>query len=84
MTVKNNIIIFGAGYYGKNAYWKLKEQYNFICFVDNNPDIQGTFFEGIPIISRDELGKISMDDKDIIICTRSYYQIVSLLFYIGI
>ncbi len=84
MTVKNNIIIFGAGYYGKNVYWKLKEQYNFICFVDNNPDIQGTFFEGIPIISRDELGKISMDDKDIIICTRSYYQIVSLLFDMGI
>lgn len=82
--MKDKIIIFGVGYYGKNAYWKLKDYYNIICFADNNPDVQGNTYEGIPIISGERIKKLHMDDKDIVICTQAYYQIVSQIFDMGI
>lgn len=82
--MKSNIVIFGIGHYGKNAYWKLKNEYHIISFADNNPDVQGTFYEGIPIISGEKLKNLDMSDTDIVICTRSYYQIGSQIFDMGI
>lgn len=82
--MKSNIIIFGIGHYGKNAYWKLKSEYHIISFADNNPDMQGTFYEGIPVISGEELKNLDMSDTDIVICTRAYYQIGSQIFDMGI
>ena len=31
-----DIILFGAGFYGQNAYYKFKDNYNIMYFVDNN------------------------------------------------
>lgn len=82
--MKDKIIIFGVGYYGKNAYWKLKSSNNIIYFADNNPLTRGDSFESIPIISGESIRKLNMDDMDIVICARDYYQIVSQLFDMGI
>lgn len=82
--MKSNIIIFGIGYYGKNAYWKLKNKYHIIAFADNNCDVQGTFYEGIPVISGEEIKNLDIGDTDIVICTRAYFQIGSQIFDMGI
>lgn len=82
--MKSNIIIFGIGHYGKNAYWKLRKEYHIISFADNNPDVQGTFYEGIPVISGEELKNLDMSDTDIVICTRAYDQIGSQISDMGI
>ncbi len=82
--MKRNIIIFGIGYYGKNAYWKLKNEYHIVSFADNNPNMQGTFYEGIPVISGEELKNLDISDIDIIVCTRAYFEIGSQIFDMGI
>lgn len=82
--MKSNIIIFGIGHYGKNAYWKLRKVYHIISFADNNPDVQGTFYEGIPVISGEQLKNLDMRDTDIVICTRAYDQIGSQISGMGI
>ncbi len=82
--MKRNIIIFGIGHYGKNAYWKLKDAYHIIAFADNNRDVQGTFYEDIPVVSGEELMYMNMGDTDIVICTRAYYQIGTQIFDMGI
>lgn len=82
--MKRNIIIFGIGHYGKNAYWKLKNEYHIIFFADNNPNVQGTFYEGIPVISGEKLKNLDMSDTDIVVCTRAYFEIGSQIFDMGI
>lgn len=82
--MKSKIIIFGIGHYGKKAYWKLKNEYHIISFADNNPDVQGTFYEGVPVIAGEELRNLDMSDTDIVVCTRAYYQIGSQIFEMGI
>lgn len=82
--MKSNIIIFGIGHYGQKAYWKLKKEYHIISFADNNSDVQGTFYQGIPVISGEELKNLDMSDTDIVICTRAYYQIGSQISGMGI
>ena len=82
--MKSNIIIFGIGHYGKNAYWKLKNEYHVIFFADNNRNVQGTSYEGVPVISGEEIKNLDMNDIDIVICTRAYYQIGSQIFDMGI
>lgn len=82
--MKKNIIIFGIGHYGQKAYWKLKNEYHIISFADNNSDVQGTFYEGVPVISGEELRNLDLSDTDIVICTRAYYQIGSQISDMGI
>jgi hypothetical protein len=82
--VKKNICIFGVGHYGKNAYWNLNKQYNIVSFIDNNKEAQGGLYDGIKIISLDELILYDMMDTDIIVCTRDYLSIGKQLLEIGI
>lgn len=82
--MKKKIIIFGIGHYGQKAYWKLKNEYHIISFADNNSDVQGTFYEGVPVISGEELRNLDLSDTDIVICTRAYYQIGSQISDMGI
>lgn len=46
------IIIYGAGKVGKHTMHYLKEHGmggKILCFIDNNPDMKGTYIEGIPV-----------------------------------
>lgn len=80
------IIIFGAGYYGTRAYYKLKQWEEIVYYVDNNSNIQGTKLHNIPIISVEELRKIydSAVHDIIIICQKAYGSITNQLTDIGI
>lgn len=78
-------IIFGAGFYGKGAYYKLKDYYDIAYYVDNNETVQGNFLLGIKIISIDCLKKVlKKEHMDIIICSQAYFEMANQLIEIGI
>lgn len=78
-------IIFGAGYYGKGAYYKLKNYYDIEYYVDNNEKVQGNFLHGIRIISVDCLKKVlEREYMDIIICSQAYFEMANQLINIGV
>lgn len=79
-----DIILFGAGFYGQNAYYKFKDKYNIMYFVDNNEKLHGEKLHGISIIDIKELKKVYSGDIDIIICSKSYFQISAQLVELGI
>ena len=79
-----DIILFGAGFYGQNAYYKFKDKYNIMYFVDNNEKLYGEKLHGISIIDIKELKKVYSGDIDIIICSKSYFQISAQLVELGI
>lgn len=56
MDVEKKIAIFGAGFYGKLAFGQMDSD-KVMFFLDNNPEKQGTYFCGKPIISPKELPK---------------------------
>ena len=74
------IIIFGAGPTGKRAYEFYQEFCEVAAFADNNTLLQGTFIDGISVISAEQIKDIAYDY--IIIASvpgydSIYHQIVS-------
>lgn len=56
-----NIIIFGAGPTGKRAYEFYQEFCKIVAFADNNTLLQGTFIDGISVISAEQIKNIAYD-----------------------
>ena len=59
-----NVVIFSVSYYGRAIFRKLKKapnNYNIICFIDNDLAKHGTEFAKIPILSPDKLADIDFD-----------------------
>lgn len=80
-----NCIIFGAGFYGRGAYHKLKNLYKILYYVDNNASIQGQKLFGIRIISVEEiLQLVDLDTTDIIICSKAYSDMAKQLWLLDI
>lgn len=73
--MKKNCIIFGAGFYGKAAFYKLSQFYQVQCYVDNNSEIWGNDLNGIKIISPEELSRVYDNETDLWICCRPYMEI---------
>ncbi len=82
--MRNKIVLFGAGYYGKQAFENLKEKYRIMCFVDNNPVLVGTDLFDIPIVSADKVQDYLRQEADVVICADSYCQIGEQLKAMGI
>ena len=82
--MKKKIILFGAGFYGREAFGNLKEEYEIVCFADNNSKLAGTQLFGIPIISADKILEYWQQDLDVVICTAAYDQISEQLKAMGI
>ena len=78
------IILFGAGFYGRNTYYKMKNQFEILCFVDNDVALEGIEVLGIPVISAARLQEIKRPEIDIIICSKSYFSISAQLIVMGI
>ncbi len=75
-----NCILFGAGYFGKNAYYKLKHFYNILYYVDNNEELQGKKLFDIEIVSLSQMVKsVNTSETDIIICSNAYVDIAKQL-----
>lgn len=82
--MKNKIILFGAGFYGQKTFMNLKNQYEILCFADNNHLIAGSKVCGIPVVSGAELSNYDMNEADVIICVKSYKPITEQLIAMGI
>jgi len=81
------IIIFGCGFYGAKIYELLKEDVAY--FVDNNPSKVGQMYNGIEIISFEQLKKIYSCDKYHIVAAVNNkndksYSIIHQLYCAGI
>lgn len=78
-------ILFGAGFYGKGAYYKLKNFYDILFYVDNNKNIQGKELHNISIISVEKMLEIyHKEEMDIIICSQAYSSMANQLMEVGI
>lgn len=82
--MKDKIIIFGAGFYGRQAFEILKDKYEILCFADNNPDLAGSDLFETPIISADQILNYLRQDADIVVCTEAYYLIGEQLKAMGV
>lgn len=56
-----NVVLFGAGESGRRVFHMLKEKYNIICFVDNDPTKQGEECCGVPVYLPDRLAEMNFD-----------------------
>lgn len=73
-------VIFGAGYMGQGAYYKLEQFFDIIAFVDNNEKLWGQEFCGVKVISSFSLKKLQETTEiKIIICTKFYFEIARQL-----
>lgn len=73
--MKDKIILFGAGTYGREAYAKLREQYEIIGFADNYKKTGETIC-GVPIISIQKLvDYVRNYNVDIVVTTEAYSKI---------
>lgn len=68
---KEDIIIFGAGNFGKVAFKRLKSRYNILFFCDNDKNKWGTYLENIKIISVNELKNYK---EYLVIIASTYYE----------
>lgn len=55
ITGNKKIAIYGAGIYGLFIYSKLKDKAQIVCFIDQNPFLNGERHEGIEIVSPDNV-----------------------------
>lgn len=82
--MKNKVILFGAGVYGRQVFDKLKDEKEIICFADNNSSLWGKALFDIPIISAEQICRYKLDEIDIVVTTREYYQVEKQLKEMGI
>lgn len=82
--MKNKVILFGTGFYGRQAYENLKEKVEIIGFADNNPVLHGSHLLGIPVISPNKIADYLQQDIDVIVCADAYEQIGRQLKSMGI
>lgn len=82
--MKDKIILFGAGYYGRMAYKALYKTYKIVCLADNNELLAEKTFEDIPIISGKSIPEYYDGETDIVITSSYYFQISSQLISYGI
>lgn len=79
------VVLFGAGFYGDAAYYKLKDLVNILYYVDNSPKKTGQYLHGIQIITIEKLRQV-LDDQEIEIIISSQYhaEIAKQLYSIGV
>ncbi|WP_086276836.1 nucleoside-diphosphate sugar epimerase/dehydratase [Campylobacter vicugnae] len=57
----HNIVIFGTGAAGRAIYRALKDEFNIVAFIDNNPNKQGTKYCDIEIYSVQNVVNLKFD-----------------------
>lgn len=89
--MKKKIILFGAGNYGMATYELLKDDYQIICFCDNNTSLQGKYIFGLPILSPGDILLTKDENTDVVISSSYFLEIGQQLedmsiteYYIGV
>lgn len=83
--MKDKIALFGTGFHARRAYYKLKDRFQIVGFIDNSIDnkTQEYLFD-IPVISGKEISKRRFEDIDVVICVLNHSDIVLQLIDVGI
>lgn len=68
--MRKKAIIFGAGKWGRMAYYYYKDICDIECFVDNSHDLWGQEINGITVCAPQILGQIDLQDVRIIIANK--------------
>lgn len=55
---ESQIVLFGAGFKGSLSYERMVDKYKIIGFSDNNKEIWGGGYEGLPIIEPDRIKEL--------------------------
>lgn len=82
--MKKNLILFGAGNYGREAYKELSTDYNIKCFADNGATLAGTLLQGIEIVLGNEVLEYMDTETDIVITISDFWEIEKQLKNYGI
>ena len=68
--MKEKLIIFGAGEWGRMAYYYYKDKCTIDCFLDNAPDLWGKTLNGIKVCNPQILEHIYSQDTRIVIANK--------------
>lgn len=68
--MNKKVIIFGAGIWGRMAYYYYKDKCEIECFVDNSNDLWGKKIEGVSVRAPRIIGQIDLRDVRIVIANK--------------
>lgn len=72
---KENVVLFGAGYFGKKCFYNPDRNFEIVAVIDNNLKLEGKLFENkIPIISIDDY-MCHYRECDIVIAIREFSEV---------
>lgn len=77
-----NVIVFGTGNYYKEKEISIKENYNIICFADNDTKKHGIYYDNKMVIMPKEILEYEFDK--ILIMSSSFIEITRQLIEIGV
>lgn len=78
--MKKKCMIFGCGQIGTIAYYKLKESFDIIAYIDNNQALWGTKKYGVAVIAPNEINAYKVNDEfEIIIAIGVYREVIRQL-----
>ncbi|EHL04608.1 radical SAM domain protein [Desulfitobacterium hafniense DP7] len=83
--MKKNVIIYGAGFVAEKMFLRICEKYSPLCFVDRDPQKQGTEFFGLPVMPLE--GALTLyPDAEILLSVSHFvkYDIINQLLGSGI
>lgn len=79
------MVLFGAGFYGDAAYYKLKNFVDILYYVDNSVEKAGKYLHGVEVITIEKLQKVIEEQEiEIIISSQYHAEIAKQLYGIGI
>ncbi len=70
-----NLVLFGARLNGSYACQKIKKEYTIYAFSDNNQELWGGTYEGVPVVSPEKLKEIK---NSFVIITASSHHYLSI------
>lgn len=82
-STTRRIVVFGAGAYFLHFLKAFGYIYKPRIILDNNNEVQGTKVEGIPVKSPSYLLDMNSDEIIIVICAKSYKEIIEQINSIG-
>ena len=79
-TKKRKCAIFGCGQIGKAAFYKLRNYYNIVCWLDNNSTLWNGMLFDLPILSPGTVAELYMQEEmDIFVAILNGTEVVQWL-----
>lgn len=81
---KENVVLFGAGYFGKKCFYNSERNFKIVAVIDNDLKLEGELFENrLPIINMEEY-MCNYREYEIVIAVREFSEVEEQLKKLGI